>query len=341
MFEMILKAFSIFTLSFIVYLAVRFFLIRSFKVLTKKTSTQIDDIILHHIKIPSILIGILISLHITIEFSNLPEKYHPVLIKSIYTLFIVSVTVFFANISVAIIKHVFELKKLPTTGTTLTFIIIQVLIYLTGTLVLLSYLNIPIAPLITTLGIGGLAVGLALKDTLSNIFSGLYILIEKRVNVGDFIEIDEKKRGFVIDINWRTTVVKTLSEDFIIIPNEKLAQSIIINYSKPIDYIRTSIEIPVSYDTDIDKFEKVVMEEVELFSKEDDAIISEPKPVLRFEPGFGNSSLNFTLFVFCKDYNSTFYVKSQLRKRILKRLRKEKIEIPYNKLDVYIKEKTD
>lgn len=341
MFEMILKAFSIFTLSFIVYLAVRFFLIKSFKVLTKKTSTQIDDIILHHIKIPSILIGILISLHITIEFSNLPEKYHPVLIKSIYTLFIASVTVFFANISVAIIKHVFELKKLPTTGTTLTFIIIQVLIYLTGTLVLLSYLNIPIAPLITTLGIGGLAVGLALKDTLSNIFSGLYILIEKRVNVGDFIEIDEKKRGFVIDINWRTTVVKTLSEDFIIIPNEKLAQSIIINYSKPIDYIRTSIEIPVSYDTDIDKFEKVVMEEVELFSKEDDAIISEPKPVLRFEPGFGNSSLNFTLFVFCKDYNSTFYVKSQLRKRILKRLRKEKIEIPYNKLDVYIKEKTD
>lgn len=341
MFEMILQAFSIFTLSFIVYLAVRFFLIRSFKVLTKKTSTQIDDIILHHIKIPSILIGILISLYITIEFSNLPEKYHPVLIKSIYTLFIVSVTVFFANISVAIIKHVFELKKLPTTGTTLTFIIIQVLIYLTGTLVLLSYLNIPIAPLITTLGIGGLAVGLALKDTLSNIFSGLYILIEKRVNVGDFIEIDEKKRGFVIDINWRTTVVKTLSEDFIIIPNEKLAQSIIINYSKPIDYIRTSIEIPVSYDTDIDKFEKVVMEEVELFSKEDDAIISEPKPVLRFEPGFGNSSLNFTLFVFCKDYNSTFYVKSQLRKRILKRLRKEKIEIPYNKLDVYIKEKKD
>lgn len=341
MFETTLKAFSIFTLSFIVYLAVRFFLIRSFKVLTKKTSTQIDDIILHHIKIPSILIGILISLYITIEFSNLPEKYHPVLIKSIYTLFIVSVTVFFANISVAIIKHVFELKKLPTTGTTLTFIIIQVLIYLTGTLVLLSYLNIPIAPLITTLGIGGLAVGLALKDTLSNIFSGLYILIEKRVSVGDFIEIDEKKRGFVIDINWRTTVVKTLSEDFIIIPNEKLAQSIIINYSKPIDYIRTSIEIPVSYDTDIDKFEKVVMEEVELFSKEDDAIISEPKPVLRFEPGFGNSSLNFTLFVFCKDYNSTFYVKSQLRKRILKRLRKEKIEIPYNKLDVYIKEKTD
>lgn len=341
MFETILRTFSIFILSFIVYLTIRFFLIRSFNVLTKKTSTQIDDIILHHIKIPSILIGIIISLHITIEFSNLPEKYHPVLIKSIYTLFIASVTVFFANISVAITKHVFELKKLPTTGTTLTFIIIQVLIYLTGTLVLLSYLNIPIAPLITTLGIGGLAVGLALKDTLSNIFSGLYILIEKRVSVGDFIEIDEKKRGFVIDINWRTTVVKTLSEDFIIIPNEKLAQSIIVNYSKPIDYIRTSIEIPVSYDTDIDKFEKVVMEEVELFSKEDDAIISEPKPVLRFEPGFGNSSLNFTLFVFCKDYNSTFYVKSQLRKRIIKRLRKEKIEIPYNKLDVYIKEKKD
>lgn len=335
--QKVLETILLFVVLLFIYLIIRLFLIKIFKMLTKKTSTHIDDIILKQIRVPSILLGIVVSLHITIEFSNIPENYRSILIKTIYTLLIISITVFLANLTVALIRHAFEIKKLPTAGTTLTFIIIQTLIYLTGILVLLSYLNIPIAPLITTLGIGGLAIGLALKDTLSNIFSGLYILIEKRINIGDFIEIDEKKRGFVTDINWRTTTIKTLSEDFIIIPNEKLAQSVIVNYAKPVDYVRTSIEIPVSYDTDIDKFEKAIMDEVELFIKEDDAILSQPKPVLRFEPGFGDSSLNFTLFVFCKDYNSTFYVKSQLRKRILKRLREENIEIPYNKLDVYLR----
>lgn len=318
---------------------IRFLFIKVVEKSATKTQTELDDVIIKNIRLPSILWGVVVALHFFIEFSHLPEKIHNITVKLIYAILIVSVTIFVANLTVSIIKHLFERKKLPTAGTTLTFIIIQTVIYITGFLLMLSHLGVPITPLITTLGIGGLAIGLALKDTLANIFSGLYILIEKRIDIGDFIEIDDKKRGYITDINWRTTTIKTLSNDTIIIPNEKLAQSIIINYAKPVDYVRTSIEIPVSYNTDIDKFEKVIMEEVEKFSEEDDSILKDPSPVLRFEPGFGGSSLNFTLFIFCKDYNATFYVRSELRKRFLNRLRKENIEIPYNKVDVYIKEK--
>ncbi|MCX7738474.1 MAG: mechanosensitive ion channel family protein [Hydrogenothermaceae bacterium] len=324
--------------TFLVFLVVRHLAIKLLSVASGKTQTKIDDILIQQIKLPSILWGFVIAIHVGLEFSDIPLKYQKFLIKVVYSILIISFTIFLANLLVSIIKHLFQLKKLPTTGTTLTFVIIQSIVYITGILLLLSYLGIPITPLITTLGIGGLAIGLALKDTLANIFSGLYILMEKRIDIGDFIEIDDKKRGYITDINWRTTIIKTISNDTIIIPNEKLAQSTVINYAKPVDYVRTSIEIPVSYETDTDKFESVVMEEVKQFISQDNSVLPEPEPVLRLEPGFSNNSLIYTLFVFCSDYNTTFYVRSELRKRILKRLRKERIEIPYSKLDLYVKE---
>ena len=203
---------------------------------------------------------------------------------------------------------------------------------------MLSYFGISIMPIISTLGIGGLAIGLALKDTLSNIFSGLYILLEKNIKVGDFIELENGKKGYVMNINWRTTTIKTLSNDVVILPNEKLAQSIIVNFAKPAELTRVAIEIPVSYDTDIDKFEKIVMEEVYNLAKENDKLLLDPAPVLRFIPGFGDSSLNFTLYFSTANYENGFLAQSELRKRIFKRLKKEGIEIPYPQLDVHIKD---
>lgn len=323
----ILHSLAIILGSFLVYLIVRYVVIRVLSLAAGKTKTKLDDILIKQLKVPSLLWGLIVALHFGLEFSEIQPKYQKVLVKLIYSTLIISLTIFFANLAVSLLRYLFEMKKLPTTGTTLTFVIIQSVVYITGILLLLSYLGIPIAPLITTLGIGGLAIGLALKDTLANIFSGLYILMEKRIEIGDFIEIDEKKRGYITDINWRTTTIKTLSNDTIIIPNEKLAQSVVINYAKPVDYVRTSIEIPVSYDTDTDKFESVVMEEVRSFVNQDRSVLANPEPVLRLEPGFSANSLIYTLFFFSPDYTSTFYAKSELRKRILKRLKREGIEI--------------
>jgi small-conductance mechanosensitive channel len=117
-----------------------------------------------------------------------------------------------------------------------------------------------------------------------------------------------------------------------------LAQSIVVNYAKPVNITRISIKIPVSYNTDIDILEKIVFEEVENFAKEDDRLLLDPKPALRFIPGFGDSSLNFTLFVSAVDYESGFIVESELRKRLFKRLKKEGIEIPFPQMDIHIKE---
>jgi small-conductance mechanosensitive channel len=250
---------------------------------------------------------------------------------------IFSITILIANLSIRIVKIYLQNKNLPETG--LIFILLQVFIYLTGVLIILSYLGISIMPIITTLGVGGLAIGLALKDTLSNIFSGLYILLEKNIKVGDFIELENGKKGYVINIDWRATTIKTLSNYVVILPNEKLAQSIIVNFAKPVELTRVALEIPVSYNTDIDKFEKIVMDEVYSLAKENDKLLLDHDPVLRFIPGFKDSSLNFTLYFSAANYEDSFLVQSELRKRIFKRLKKEGMEIPYPQLDVRIKDR--
>lgn len=332
------KIFIIFITSFSILYIVRVLIIEFLKKISKKTATQLDDILYKTTKIPSFFWIFILSIHITLVFTEIPEKHYHLITKIINVLLIFSITLFLANLSTKSLKLYMEEKNLPTAGASLIFIIINVFIYLLGFLIILSHLDISITPILTTLGVGGLAVGLALKDTLSNIFSGLYILMEKRITIGDFVELENGKKGYVVNINWRTTTIRTLSNDIIIIPNEKLAQSVIVNYTKPVNITRVSIQIPVSYNTDIDKLEKVVFEEVENFTKEDERLLLEPKPVLRFIPGFGDSSLNFTLFVYASDYESGFFIESELRKRLFKRLKKENIEIPFPQMDIHVKD---
>jgi small-conductance mechanosensitive channel len=333
------KDLILFVGSFIVLYVLRLTALRFLKAFGNRfegLSYNILNTIYKSIKIPSLIWVILLSAHATVYISKLPQNQINLITKVIDVLLIFSITILIANLSTRIVKLYLQNKNLPETG--LIFILLQIFIYLTGVLIILSYLGISIMPIITTLGIGGLAIGLALKDTLSNIFSGLYILLEKNIKVGDFIELENGKKGYVMNINWRTTTIKTSSNDVVILPNEKLAQSIIVNFAKPAELTRVALEIPVSYNTDIEKFEKIVMEEVYSLAKENDKLLLDPAPVLRFIPGFKDSSLNFTLYFSTVNYENGFLVQSELRKRIFKRLKKEGIEIPYPQLDVHIKD---
>lgn len=330
---------TIFLTSLTFLLILRFLFFKNIKKLVRKTDDLKEKIVfkfLKSIKLPSIIWILLISLQITFDFFSLPIEKSDSITKIIKILLVFSVTIFVAKFLNETIKIYFQIKGIKESN--LITITIYAISYTSGFLIILSLLGISILPILTTLGVGGLAVGLALKDTLSNIFAGLHILVEKNVQIGDYIELEDGKNGYIEDISWRTTKIKTISNNIIIIPNEKLSQSIIINYAKPIENTRTKIEIPISYNSDIDKFEKVVMEEVYNFSQENDKLILDPPPTLRFIPGFGDSSLNFTLFVTVCHFEDSFLIQSELRKRIFKRLKKEGIEIPYPQLDLHIKE---
>src|SRR3972149_4667735 len=304
----------------------------------QKTETRLDDLFLATMRVPSIYWCIAIGLYFSIGTSNLPDQYVTYSFKAIHVLVILSVTLVLANISSKMVSYTIEKAEIPIPITGLSQAIIKGTILIIGILILLGTLGISITPLITALGVGGLAVALALQDTLSNLFAGLHILVERPVRVGDYIKLSSGQEGYVEDIGWRTTRVKMLANNIIIIPNSKLSQSIITNYYYPEKRMSLVIPIGVSYDSDPDRVEQILVQEAQKSAGEIAGLLKEPQPFVRFIPGFGDSSLNFTLICQVAEYVDQYLVQHELRKRIFKRFKDEGIEIPFPIRTVYLKE---
>jgi len=301
----------------------------------KKTETELDDIVIRVIKIPSIFWCIAIGLYVGLAISGLPEKYILYLSRAIRIIVILSVTFASANLAGQIFKTYVQRANLPIPTTGLAYGVIKGSVIVVGILIALTSIGISITPLITALGIGGLAVALSLQDTLSNLFAGIHILMEKSIRIGDFIRLDSGQEGVVTDITWRTTRIKMLQNNMVVIPNSKLAQSVVINYSLPERRMAVPIPIGVSYSSDPEKVERILKEEAKNAIGKVHGLIDE-EPIVRFVPGFGESSLDFTLICHVNDFTDQYPVQHELRKRIFKRFRQEGIEIPFPHRTVYL-----
>ncbi len=323
--------------------AVILFAVRTiaFKILHKwagNTETKIDDIIIRSLKTPSILWCIAIGLYIGVGVSALPEKYVLYISKAIHIIVIFSITIAAANLAGKIFRNYVQASNLPIPTTGLAYGILKGTILVLGFLIILSVLGISITPLITALGVGGLAVALALQDTLANLFAGIHILMEKSVRVGDFIRLETGQEGYVDDITWRTTRIRMLPNNMVMIPNSKLSQSIVTNYYLPDKRMALLIPVGVSYSSDPEKVEKILIEEAKKGVGEIPGLLAEPEPFVRFIPGFGQSSLDFTLICQVREFGDQPLVQHELRKMIFKRFKAENIEIPFPHRTVYIRE---
>jgi len=302
----------------------------------EKTETELDDIIIRVIKTPSIFWCIAIGLYVGLAISGLPEKYIVYLSKAIMVIVILSVTFAAANLAGQIFRTYVQRANLPIPTTGLAYGVIKGSVIVIGILIALTSIGISITPLITALGIGGLAVALSLQDTLANLFAGIHILMEKSIRIGDFIRLDSGQEGIVVDITWRTTRIKMLQNNTVIIPNSKLSQSVVINYYLPEKRMSLLIPIGVSYSSDPEKVERILVEEAKKAAGEIPGLLAEPEPFVRFIPGFGESSLDFTLICQVKEFVDQYLVQHELRKRIFKRFREEGIEIPFPHRTVYL-----
>src|SRR3990167_4215074 len=316
----------------------------AFRILNKwagKTETDIDDIIIKAFKTPSLYWCIAIGLYIGVAVSDIQEKYIFYLSKTIHVIVILSITVAAANLSGKIFSSFIQRSNLPIPATGLVYGILKGVIFVLGFLITLSVLGISITHFITALGVGGLAVALALQDTLANLFAGIHILIEKTIRVGDFIRLETGQEGYVEDITWRTTRVKMLPNNIVVIPNSKLAQSIVTNYYLPEKRMSLLIPIGVSYSSDPEEVEKILVEEAKKAVGQVPGLLGDPEPFVRFIPGFGESSLDFTLICQVKEFVDQYPVQHELRKRIFKRFKKEGIEIPFPQRTVHLKEERE
>ena len=284
------------------------------------------------VRVPSILwsivLGLWVGIEVASELAKMPRRLSQPLGMALEIAIILSVTITVANIVSALIAHASERRALGGPVTGLGQAVARGVVFVVGFLVLLAALGIQITPILTALGVGGLAVALALQDTLSNLFAGVHLLADKPIRVGDYVKIAETVEGHVVDVGWRSTRVKMLQNTVVVVPNKKVAESVIVNYDLPEPRMALLIRVSVDYDSDPDHVERVLVEEAGRAAGEVPGLLAEPAPAARLIPGFGDFSLDFTLVCHVRSFTEQFAVQHELRKRILRRLAAEGIKIP-------------
>ena len=248
----------------------------------------------------------------------------------LFTVIILTITRVIARTVSGVIDMQIERSQQKMPKTTLLNAIVNGIIYAMGILVVLQYYGISIAPILTALGVGGMAVALALQETLANIFSGLHLILSKQLRLGDYVHLSSGEEGRVTDITWRfTTIVPVGEGNMVVIPNQKIASSIITNYSMPRHDILIKIPVGVAYNSDLEKVEEVTLDVArQVLTQLNERLDNDRQPAVRFY-NFGDSSIDFNVLLHSARFDNQFLLKHEFIKALTKRFREEGIEIPF------------
>lgn len=316
---------------------VKRFLFRAMERRAATTMTQLDDILIRTLSGPFMIWMLILGVHLGVQSSQFPQPVLHLSARILLILWVISLTIAGVRLAGDLVRYYGGQLQGALPVTSLTENLARLVVASVGILILLKSIGLEITPILAGLGVGGLAVALALQNTLSNLFAGFYVSLAGQIRVGDYIRLNSGEEGFVTDITWRSTAIRALQNNLVIIPNSKLAEAVVTNFHLPEKRMAVPIAVGVSYDSDPDHVERVLREVAENGALEIPGLLSDPPPVVRFNPGFGDSALNFTLICHVAEFTDQFLVQHELRKRILKRFRQEGIEIPYPVRSVYLR----
>ena len=306
--------------------------------LTLKTKTNLDDEIIKKSSKP--LTGIILLIGIKISVDKLP------LLAEATKIINLSINTLIAIVLLSLIYKIFNLsftrviKKIANRTKTkhnegllqLTKSTLQVILILAGIIYILQIWGVQVGPLLTGIGIGGVAIAFALQSSLGNIFGGISIILDKSVNVGDLVNLSDGTSGIIEKIGIRATKVKTFDNEIVIVPNSTLSNSNIKNIAQPGPMSRVVIPFGVAYGSDIEKVKKVVLKEIKTIT----GFTNNPEPSVKFLE-MADSSLNFKAFFFVESYEQRFAAIDEANTKIYNALNKNKIEIPFPQMDVHLR----
>lgn len=204
-----------------------------------------------------------------------------------------------------------------------------------GGLIILAALDISIAPLITALGVGGLAIGLALQPTLENLFAGVQVLMSGQVEPGDFIRLETGEEGWVQDVTWRNTTIKMMSNDLIIVPNATIGKSRITNFTSMDEHHSVIVPVGVAYGSDLEQVERVTYEVACEAQRELLGAVRDWEPAVRFYD-FGDSAMQLRVILRVEHYSERFPVQHEFIKLLYRRYNEEGISIPFPQRTVHM-----
>ena len=231
----------------------------------------------------------------------------------------------FAGGAVEIVSgHALGMTRSPTLVVNLARLLVAIL----GLVLILQNLGINITPLITALGIGGLAVALALQDTLGNLFAGVHIILSRQVRPFDYVKLSTGDEGRVIDVRARNTTIETGDGSLLVVPNSTLATSIFKNLTLPTPRYWVSLDMGVSYDSDLDHVQRVILDVAREVLATVEGGIAEQEPTVLFR-AFGPTSVELTVRLQVREFLNQAPIRHELVKRLHQRLTAEDILIPH------------
>ncbi|MBI2966396.1 MAG: mechanosensitive ion channel [Bacteroidetes bacterium] len=242
-------------------------------------------------------------------------------------------TIALAKTGVGLVRYYTRSIHHSVLATSILITITRIVIFSIGLLIILQLFGISITPMLTALGVGGLAIALAMQDTLSNLFAGFHVIISRNIRPGDYIKLDSGQEGTVSDINWRNTIIRSPANNIIIVPNSKISGAIITNFTLPADEVVFMVAMTVPFSGDPEKVEQVAVEAATITMREEKGGVGNFIPVVRFN-AFTDSGISFNIILRAENYDSQFSVKHAFIKRLHKLFRQAGLEpaVPVRKV---------
>jgi small-conductance mechanosensitive channel len=310
--------------------ALGFLLNRILHYWTKKLANTWGELLcslLESLPVPLLLLS---SIYAGLELLPLPRRFESLCSKLIFALTVAVVFYFPAKVLVIFLRRVRQRNPDMERVTDPAIMLVRGLFAILAITIVLEHNHVSLTAVWTTLGVGSVAIALALQETLSNLFAGLYLMADQPVSPGNYIKLDSGQEGYIIRVGWRSTTMRTQSNNIVFVPNSTMAKAIIINYSLPELRVSVSIPVHVSYKSDPARVEKVLLDVTREAAQDGFAgVLLDPPPSVFLSPGFGDSTLDFSLNLNVRSFEDQVPVQSELRKRILARFAKEGIQISF------------
>jgi small-conductance mechanosensitive channel len=303
---------------------------KAIKVVTKKTKSQLDDIFIHALDFP-------ITLLVFTSGAAIVEKILPAATDAQLTQYcfiafkvttIIAIVLFVDKFINGLFKEYSTRNEILKSSGGVARGLTRMFVIGLGLLILLDSFGVSITPILASLGIGSLAVALALQPTLENFFSGVQLVIDRPIKVGHFIKLESGEEGYVHRIGWRSTWVRLLANNMVVVPNKMVVNSKIINYYYPEKELSVLVQVGVHYGSDLEFVEKVTCEVANETLKSLEGGVSEHESFIRYHT-FADSSINFSVILRAKEFVDNYLIKHEFIKRLQKRYAQEGITIPY------------
>jgi small-conductance mechanosensitive channel len=295
--------------------------------LLRRSKTAVDDLLFAAFRPHLLLWFLALGVVIGARRTPMPHEWFLIIDRAATAIFVLSVSIATASFLTRLLvqRAAPGLEHVPVN--TLVQNVVRVGVIGLGVLLILGNLGVSITPILTALGVGSLAVALALQPTLTNLFAGFHITLARHVRVGDYVELEAGQKGYVLDIGWRSTLLRELPDNTFVVPNARLAEMIVKNFSLPGEEHGTPVNLVVAQGSDLEKVERVARDVAREVQR------GAPGAVSAFEPGvvftgFGDSGVQLTVHLRVRDIATRGPVTHEFVKRLHRRFREEGIEIP-------------